>query len=219
MSNDRPPGRLLLVSAPSGAGKTSLVRQLVARNPRLAVSVSHTTRPRRQHEQEGRDYHFATEPEFARMVADGRFLEYARVFDHHYGTSREAVAEKLAAGVDVLLEIDWQGARQVRAAMPDAVSIFILPPSREELERRLRARATDSETVIARRLRDAEADISHWNEYDYVIVNDNFEHALALLQAVIGGDGTAAHPDRAELKALLSELLAQPAGSGPGVSG
>ncbi|HET7674726.1 MAG TPA: guanylate kinase, partial [Gammaproteobacteria bacterium] len=193
--------------APSGAGKTSLVRELVARNPRLSVSVSYTTRPRRPRERPGIDYHFVSEPEFAQMVAAGRFIEYARVFNYHYGTDREAVGKILSADRDVLLEIDWQGARQVRAAMPDAVSIFILPPSRAELERRLRQRGTDSEEVIAHRLREAETDMSHWNEYDYVIVNDNFDHALAQLSAVLAGNGTGAHPDRAELKALVGELL------------
>lgn len=199
--------RLFLISAPSGAGKTSLVRQLVAENPRLAVSVSYTTRPQRPREQPGRDYHFVSEQEFAQMVVAGRFLEYARVFDHHYGTCRENVERSLEAGIDILLEIDWQGARQVRAAMPDAVSIFILPPSRAELERRLRGRRTDSDAVIARRLHDAEADMSHWQEFDYVVVNDNFDHALSLLKAVIAGHGAAAHPDRAELKPLMRELL------------
>ncbi|HET7587925.1 MAG TPA: guanylate kinase [Gammaproteobacteria bacterium] len=199
--------RLYLMSAPSGAGKTSLVRQLVAENPRLTVSISYTTRPRRASEQHGRDYFFTSEQEFARMVTEGRFLEYARVFDHHYGTGREQVEQSLAAGIDVLLEIDWQGARQVRAAMPDAISIFILPPSRAELERRLRGRRTDSDTVIERRLRDAEADMSHWDEFDYIVVNDNFDHALGQLKAIIAGDSHGAHPDRAELKPLMRELL------------
>ncbi|HET8551687.1 MAG TPA: guanylate kinase [Gammaproteobacteria bacterium] len=207
MSSDARRAKLFLVAAPSGAGKTSLVRQVVAENPRLMVSISFTTRPRRPREQDGRDYHFVSEAEFARMVTEGRFLEYARVFDYHYGTGREQVEASLAAGIDVLLEIDWQGARQVRAAMPDAVTIFILPPSRVELERRLRGRQTDAEDVIARRLRDAEADMSHWDEFDYVIVNDNFDHALGQLKAIIGGDGRAAHPDRAELKPLMRELL------------
>lgn len=210
MSSEAPSrrdARLYLVSAPSGAGKTSLVRQLVAENPRLAASISWTTRPRRPREQDGRDYYFITEEEFARMVAEGRFLEYARVFDYHYGTGREQVERSLAGGINMLLEIDWQGARQVRAAMPDAISIFILPPSRAELERRLRGRQTDSEEVIARRLRDAKADMSHWDEFDRIVVNDNFDHALGQLKAVIAGDGAVGHPDRAELKPLMRELL------------
>ncbi|HET7369564.1 MAG TPA: guanylate kinase [Gammaproteobacteria bacterium] len=210
MSNEAPlkPGaRLYLVSAPSGAGKTTLVRQLVAENPRLTVSISYTTRRQRPSEQDGRDYFFTTEQEFARMVTEGQFLEYARVFDHHYGTGREQVEQSLAAGIDMLLEIDWQGARQVRAAMPDAISIFILPPSRAELERRLRGRRTDSDDVIERRLRDAEADMSHWDEFDYIVVNDNFEHALGQLKSIITGAGHGAHPDRAELKPLMRELL------------
>jgi guanylate kinase len=204
MSND---ARLYLVSAPSGAGKTSLVRQLVADDPRLVVSISWTTRPRRPLEQNGRDYYFTSDAEFEQMVAERRFLEHARVFDYHYGTARQQVENSLAAGYAVILEIDWQGARQVRSAMPDAVGIFILPPSRAELERRLRDRKTDSRATIDRRLRDAEADMSHWNEFDYIVVNDNFEHALGQLRSVIVGNGAALRPDREELEPLMRELL------------
>ncbi|MGH8199552.1 MAG: guanylate kinase, partial [Steroidobacteraceae bacterium] len=167
-------GTLFVLAAPSGAGKTSLVKALLERMPRLQMSVSHTTRPRRPTEEHGREYYFIDVPEFNRMVADGEFLEHARVFDNLYGTARAPVEGRLAQGGDIVLEIDWQGARQVRAAMPDCVTIFILPPSRETLEKRLRSRATDSPEVISRRLRDAVSDMSHWREFDYVVVNDDF---------------------------------------------
>lgn len=182
-------GNLFVLAAPSGAGKTSLVKALLARMPRLAMSVSHTTRPRRLNEEHGREYYFVGVPEFERLVAERQFLEHARVFDNLYGTARAPVEARLARGGDIVLEIDWQGARQVRAAMPDCVTIFILPPSREALERRLQSRATDSPQVIARRLRDAVSDMSHWREFDYVVVNDDFETAVADLMAIVSGHG------------------------------
>lgn len=215
-------GNLFVLSAPSGAGKTSLVKALLERMPRLAMSVSHTTRPRRPNEEHGREYYFVGVPEFERLVADGQFLEHARVFDNLYGTARAPVEARLAEGGDIVLEIDWQGARQVRAAMPDCVTIFILPPSREALERRLQSRATDSPLVIARRLRDAVSDMSHWREFDYVVVNDDFETAVADLVAIVCGHGerssSGASPPagaarrlaagRPELEPLLDRLLA-----------
>jgi guanylate kinase len=182
-------GRLFVLAAPSGAGKTSLVKALLERMPRLQMSVSHTTRPRRPTEEHGREYYFIGVPEFKRMVDERRFLEHARVFDNLYGTARAPVEARLERGGDIVLEIDWQGARQVRAAMPDCVTIFILPPSREALEARLRSRATDSPQVIARRLRDAVGDMSHWREFDYVVVNDDFERAVADLKAIVSGHG------------------------------
>lgn len=186
-------GTLFVLAAPSGAGKTSLVKALLERIPGLQMSVSHTTRPRRPNEEHGREYYFIGVREFDRMVADGQFLEHARVFDNLYGTARAPVERRLAQGGDIVLEIDWQGARQVRSAMPDCVTIFILPPSREALEKRLRSRATDSPEVIARRLRDAVSDMSHWREFDYVVVNDEFEKAVADLTAIVAahGDGSA----------------------------
>ena len=201
-------GRLFLITAPSGAGKTSLVRELQRTHPNLHVSVSYTTRPRRPNETEGRHYHFLDDAKFARMVAAGEFLEHARVFDYCYGTARRSVAQELSKGRDVLLEIDWQGAAQVRAAMPEAVSIFILPPSRPELERRLRDRATDTEAVIQRRLRDAVCDMSHWREFDYVVVNEDFQHAVSALADILAGRGAASRAPRPELQPLLEALLA-----------
>ncbi len=202
------PTRLYVISAPSGAGKTSLCKALLARSPSLCVSVSHTTRAQRPNEEDGRDYHFIPVPEFQRLRAAGAFLESAQVFDNYYGTGRDQVGALLASGRDVLLEIDWQGARQVRAAQPDCISIFILPPSRAELERRLRSRLTDSDEVIARRLRDAASDMSHCPEFDYAVVNDQFETALAQLQDIIGGRGAALRSDRPELAPLLAQLVA-----------
>ena len=201
-------GHLYVISAPSGAGKTSLVKALLAARPQLVVSVSHTTRAPRPHEVDGRDYHFVSAAEFTRLAAAGAFLEHARVFDNQYGTGREQVAAQRAAGRDVLLEIDWQGARQIRQAMPDCKSIFILPPSRAALAERLRSRGTDSEQVIARRLQDAATDISHCLEFDYAIVNDRFEQAAAELMSIINGQGAALVTSRPDLKPLLAALVA-----------
>lgn len=201
-------GRLYVVSAPSGAGKTSLVKALMDREPGLRFSVSYTTRPPRPNEVEGRDYHYIDPDEFRRMVERGEFLEHARVFDNFYGTGREAVREALAAGQILLLEIDWQGARQVRASMPAAHSIFILPPTRRALEERLTARSTDSPDVIRRRLKDAQRDIAHWIEFDYVVINDRFEQALADFQAIVRGHGEALRASRPEVARLAVELLA-----------
>jgi guanylate kinase/non-canonical purine NTP pyrophosphatase (RdgB/HAM1 family) len=204
------PGRLFVLAAPSGAGKTSLVRALLERKPSLSLSISHTTRPQRPTETNGREYHFVDTEAFERSVAEGRFLEHARVFGNYYGTAREPVARQLAAGGDVVLEIDWQGARQVRAAMPACESIFVLPPSRTALEQRLRGRATDSAEVIARRLREAAGDMTHWHEFDYVVVNDQFERALEDLVQIVEGRGEALLAGRPALAPLLSQLLASP---------
>jgi guanylate kinase len=200
--------RLFVISAPSGAGKTTLVRALMEREPELRFSISYTTRGQREGEQDGQHYFFVAPDSFRQMIADGAFLEHARVFDNYYGTSRAQVESLLASGRGVVLEIDWQGARQVRAAMPGSVGIFILPPSRPELERRLRGRGTDSETVIRRRLADAAADISHWNEFQYVVVNDDFSAALHALSEIVRGRGEASRADREELEPLVTALLA-----------
>jgi guanylate kinase len=178
-------GTLYIVSAPSGAGKTSLVKALVDTVPDISVCVSHTTRPRRPSEEDGVDYHFIGEPDFDRMVAEGEFLEHARVFGNWYGTARSTVTGNLDKGIDVVLEIDWQGAQQVRRALPEALSVFVLPPSRRELERRLRARGQDSDEVIGQRMEAAVEEMSHYAEYDYLIVNDSFGHALSDLMAIV----------------------------------
>jgi guanylate kinase len=201
-------GRLFVIAAPSGAGKTSLVRALLEQEPALHLSVSHTTRPQRPNEADGREYHFVSVTTFRELIAHGEFLEYAQVFDNLYGTSRVFVEQRLAAGQDVVLEIDWQGAQQVRRALPQCVSIFILPPSRAALAQRLATRATDSAQVIERRLRDAAADMSHYAEFDYVIVNDDFAHAVADLRRVIGGDAAELSSRRGQLVPLLAGLLA-----------
>jgi guanylate kinase len=210
-------GRLFVISAPSGAGKTSLVQALLQRLPHVRVSVSFTTRPRRANEQDGREYHFVSVNEFQQLVQQGELLEHARVFGNFYGTGRQPVEAELAQGRHVILEIDWQGARQVRQAKPDCISIFVLPPSRGALEQRLRQRATDTPEVIADRLRDAVADMSHYDEFDYVVINDGFNAALADLVGIIqshdmpaGGGELAGNlcADRPELRPLLAALLA-----------
>jgi guanylate kinase len=201
-------GRLFVVAAPSGAGKTSLVKALMEREPRIQFSVSYTTRKPRPNEIPGRDYHFVSQERFAEMIAAHEFLEHAQVFDNFYGTGVRAVQEALSNGEQLLLEIDWQGARQVRIRLPEAISIFILPPSRQALEQRLKARSTDSHEVIERRLRDAAQDLGHWAEFDYVVINDRFEQALEDLQAIVAGHGArlrAARPEAAQFAATLLE--------------
>jgi guanylate kinase len=201
-------GKLFVIAAPSGAGKTSLVKALLERMPELHVSVSHTTRNKRPTEQHGREYYFVSVPEFQNLVEKNEFLEHARVFDNYYGTGRRPVEEQLVKGHDVVLEIDWQGAQQVRKALPECKTIFILPPSRRALEERLRNRATDSNEVIERRLRDAVGDMTHSREFDYVVVNDDFEHAVSDLMRIVRGEGEDLRAGRATLQPLLSELLA-----------
>ena len=179
-------GTLYVVSAPSGAGKTSLVRALLdSTGDELVLSVSHTTRMPRPGEVDGRDYHFLDAEAFRRMIDDGAFLEHARVFDNYYGTARQGIEAQLTQGRDVILEIDWQGARQVRQALPESVGIFILPPSREALRERLRARGQDDEAVIARRMQDAANEMSHYGEYDYLVINEVFSAARDELAAII----------------------------------
>ena len=181
-------GNLFIVSAPSGGGKTSLTRALVPRlaqrGHEAAISISYTTRAPRPGEQNGVHYHFVDEPGFLAMVERGAFLEHANVFGRRYGTGRERTAELLARGVDVMLDIDWQGAQQVRGLMPEARSVFILPPSSEELERRLRGRGQDDAATIEHRMAQARAEMSHWDEYDFLIVNRDFEQALDDLAAL-----------------------------------
>ena len=201
-------GRLFVVAAPSGAGKTSLVKALLERRPELRLSVSHTTRQPRPTEAEGREYFFVAGDTFRELAARQQFLEHAQVFDNHYGTGRAPVENHLAQGRSVILEIDWQGARQVRASLPQCVTIFILPPSRGALEKRLRDRRTESDAAIARRLADAVGDMSHWNEFDYVVVNDDFDRALEDLTRIVDCKGDALRANRPALIPLVSELLA-----------
>jgi guanylate kinase len=200
-------GVLLLIAAPSGTGKTSLVNALVARQPGVHVSVSHTTRPRRNGEIDGRNYHFVSSDQFVEMVAANSFLEHARVFGHNYGTSRKDVTGELECGHDVVLEIDWQGARQIRTEFPHAPSVFILPPSRATLLERLRGRGLDDEAVIRRRTVASIDDMSHFKEFDYVLVNDDFDTAVAELEAILIAHRQgreAPHPDH---DSLIAELL------------
>ena len=203
-------GRLYVVSAPSGAGKTSLVKALMEREPRIRFSVSYTTRKPRPNEVAGRDYHFVPMERFTEMAARGEFLEHAQVFDNCYGTAAHTVEEALANGELLLLEIDWQGAGHVRARLPEACSIFILPPSRASLEQRLKARSTDTDAVINRRLQDAAQDLTHWAEFDYVVINDRFEAALADLQAIVDDRGAHLVAQRPEVQRLSAELLQPP---------
>ncbi len=200
-------GHLYVVAAPSGAGKTSLMQALMQRRPALGFSVSCTTRGPRSHEQNGRDYHFITRPEFERLIAADEFIEHANVFGNLYGTRRSVVEAALAEGRDLILEIDWQGARQVRTRLPEAVQVFILPPSRAELEARLRKRATDSDEAIARRLAESVEEMSHWRDFDYIVVNRDFDQALAELEAIFDGRGEASRPDRPGLADLVKGLV------------
>ena len=196
-------GKLIILSAPSGGGKSSLAKALIEADDSVAVSVSHTTRAPRPGEHNGIDYHFIDVQEFQKMVADDQFLEHAQVFDNFYGTSVQAVESLLAAGKHVLLDIDWQGMRGIKARLPEAISVFILPPSREELENRLRSRGQDSEEIIARRMADAESEMSHYNEFEHVVINDDFEAALADLQAIVAGDTAKLRPLSVDPATLL----------------
>ena len=198
---------LYVVSAPSGGGKTSLVNALLERDARVALSVSHTTRAARPGERAGVHYHFVDEASFAGLVEQGSFLEHARVFGHHYGTGRAAVERQLAAGHDVLLDIDWQGARQVRSSFPAARTIFILPPSMAELRRRLVNRRQDSDEVIDRRMRAALDEISHAAEFDFLVVNDDFDAALADLYSIVRRGRLNRSGDVQKNRDILAELL------------
>lgn len=196
--------RVYILSGPSGAGKTSLAQRLVKTTPGTALSVSHTTRPRRPGERDGIDYFFVEREEFEAMIRAERFLEYAEVFDHLYGTSREAVDRLLAGGCAVVLDIDWQGARQVRRRLQGVCSIFVLPPSLKALERRLRERAQDDAAVIERRMREAVDEMRHHDEYDFLVVNDTYAAALADLRAIVAGQPEQARPPALD---VVAELL------------
>jgi len=198
-------GKLFIFSAASGTGKTSLAKALVEAMPEVSFSVSHTTRAPRPGEQHGVHYYYVPREEFDRMVAAGEFLEHATVFGNSYGTSRRVIEELLATGKSVILDIDWQGARAIKQQMPQAVSVFILPPSREALRERLTNRKQDSAEIIDRRMREAVSEMSHYREFDYLVVNDDFAAALADLQAILGGTPGQARPVRIDIERLLAD--------------
>ena len=199
-------GKLIIVSAPSGAGKTSLVAALVADDDSLCVSVSHTTRPKRPKEEDGVNYHFTDEQTFLNMLQEGDFLESAEVYGHRYGTSQKWVNEQLEKGLDVVLEIDWQGAAQIRNLYPESCYIFILPPSLETLTERLRHRAQDDEAIIAKRMEEARTVIQHVCEADYMVVNDEFDVALADIRAILRAQGLTVTAQQYNLAELLTSL-------------
>ncbi|MFO7528039.1 MAG: guanylate kinase [Marinobacter sp.] len=206
MSQAGEQGTLFVISAPSGAGKTSLVAEMLKNDSKLGVSISHTTRPMREGEQDGMNYHFVSRNEFEAMIGRGDFLEHADVFGNYYGTSQVWVRETLARGEDVILEIDWQGAEQVRRLIPECVSIFIVPPSAEVLRERLTGRGTDDSDVVERRLREATEECSHALEFDYLVVNDDFQVALADLLAIVRSQRLRMQAQQVRHRGLLAGL-------------
>jgi guanylate kinase len=198
-------GKLFIFSAASGTGKTSLAKALVDSTPDIAFSVSHTTRAPRPGEQHGVHYYYVTREEFDRMVANGDFVEHATVFGNSYGTSKQAIADQIRSGKSVILDIDWQGARAIKQWRPEAVSIFILPPSRAALRERLTNRKQDAPEVIERRMREAVAEMSHYSEFDLLVVNDDFDAALEDLRAILRGEQQRVRPVRVDLRALLAD--------------
>ena len=202
-------GSLLIVSAPSGGGKTSLVAALVQNLSGIEVSVSHTTRNKRPGEEHGVDYYFIDQPRFETMMAEQAFVEHALVFDHYYGTSVAEIQDRLQAGIDVVLDIDWQGAQQIKAIFADAISVFIVPPSLAVLEQRLRDRQQDPESVIQDRMKRAKDELSHYAEFDYLVVNDRFEQALSELEAIVMARRLSTRRQMVQQRKLLSFLLAE----------
>ena len=201
-------GNLFILSAPSGAGKSSLINALLDRHQDMKVSVSHTTRSARPGEENGVHYHFVTQDEFKQVIDESGFLEWAQVFDNYYGTSKQSIEQQLSAGIDVFLDIDWQGARQIRKLVDDVRTIFIVPPSKQELESRLNSRGQDSAEVIAGRMAKAQSETSHYNEYDYLIVNDDFNKALQQLEKIVLASRLAQPNQALKHKNLLQDLLA-----------
>lgn len=201
-------GTLYIVSAPSGAGKTSLVKALLDAQPQVRVSVSHTTRPMRPGEVDGVNYHFVSREEFLQRLEHDEFLEHAEVFGNLYGTSQRWLEQTLNEGFDLILEIDWQGAQQVRRLMPQAKSIFILPPTQEALRQRLTNRGQDSDDVIETRMREAVSEMTHYIEYDYLVINDDFAHALIDLQAIFRANQLLQAAQQQRFEGLLGQLLA-----------
>lgn len=208
-ANENMEGKLVVIAAPSGAGKTSLVKALIERHDNIDVAVSHTTRNRRPHETDGVNYHFTSVDAFQEMIANDEFIEHAEVFGNFYGTSKAAMDKIKRAGTHVVLEIDYQGAAQIRAQAPEALTIFILPPSLETLQQRLKGRAQDDEATIARRTREAFNEISHYSEFDFLIVNDDFEVALTQIHAIIDHEAQeySITAQQEALSQLLTELL------------
>ncbi|ESP92728.1 MULTISPECIES: guanylate kinase [Pseudoalteromonas] len=202
-------GNLFILSAPSGAGKSSLIKALLDKQANIKVSVSHTTRSPRPGENNGEHYHFVTVDEFKALIDKGDFFEWAQVFENYYGTSKQAIEDQLNNGIDVFLDIDWQGARQVRTLLPEVKTIFILPPSQNELEQRLNNRGQDSQEVIAARMAEAKSESSHYNEFDYVIVNDKFETALTELEHIVVAARLQTKAQQVRHQALIAELLAE----------
>ena len=202
-------GRLIVIAAPSGGGKTSLIEKLIETNKRLVKSVSYTTRPKRPGEENGVNYNFVTESEFQELLERNLFLEYAEVYGYKYGTSKLWVENQLAKGIDIILDIDWQGARSIKDLFPKSINVFLLPPSIKELKARLKNRGQDSDEVIQKRIKLAKDDISHYSEFDYVVVNDSFETALSDLHAIIKSLRLKNDIQKIKQAKLLQQLLAE----------
>ncbi|MCG7562773.1 guanylate kinase [Pseudoalteromonas sp. McH1-42] len=200
-------GNLFILSAPSGAGKSSLIKALLERQDKVRVSVSHTTRAPRPGENNGEHYHFVSVNEFKTLINQNDFFEWAQVFDNYYGTSKQAIENQLAQGIDVFMDIDWQGARQVRELLPEVKTIFILPPSKQALEERLNNRGQDSQEIIASRMEQAKSECSHYNEFDYLLVNDDFETALNELEHIVVAARLELKKQQVSQQALIAELL------------